>query len=78
MKQKWKILNLILAQLRLVDLPIWTKGKAWEQRGPDLTWGRKISLAEAPLGSCLPGKSGEEVYASYFVPYTLIDTYANL
>jgi len=37
-----------------------------------------LSLAKALLGSCVRGKSGEEVYASYFAPYTLIDSDANL
>jgi len=67
-----------LVQARLVDQPIWTKELAWELRGPDLTRGGRVSLSKALLGSCLPLKSGEDVYANYFKPFTLVDMDANL
>ena len=47
-------------------------------RGPDLTCDGRVSLSKALLGSCLPPKSGEDVYANYFRPFTLVDMDANL
>jgi len=65
-------------QARLVDPPIWTKEQAWERRGSDLTQNGKLSLSKALLGSCCLGKTGEDVYSSYFRPFTLVDADANL
>ena len=65
-------------QVRLVELPIWTKDQAWERRGPDLTKNGALCLSKALLGSCLSGTSGEKVYAKYFRPFTLVDVDSNL
>lgn len=65
-------------QVRLVDLPFWTKEQAWERRGRDLTQNGALSLSKALLGSCCAGKTGEDVYSSYFRPFTLVDADANL
>lgn len=48
------------------------------RRGSDLTSGGRRSLSKALLSTCLPPKSGLDVYADYFRQFTLVDVDANL
>ena len=68
----------MFAQVRLVEQPIWSKEQAWQNRGPDLTRDGALCLSKALLSSCQSDLSGEEVYAKYFRPFTLVDVDSNL
>jgi hypothetical protein len=58
--------------------PISQPAEAWTQRGIDLTENGKVSLSKALLSSCDPLRTGQEVYAEYFFPFTLVDEDSNL
>jgi len=52
--------------------------QAWTRKGRDLTENGKICLSKALLSSCDPARTGQEVYAEYFFPFTLVDEDSNL
>jgi hypothetical protein len=59
-------------------IPIHQVAEAWNNRGPELTQNGKLSLSKALLSSCDSQKTGEEIYAEYFFPFTLVDEDSNL
>jgi hypothetical protein len=52
--------------------------EAWLRRGRELTDNGKLSLSKALLSTCDPLRTGQEVYAEYFFPFTLVDEDSNL